>query len=277
MTKRTEKTFRDELADKKLAPEYIDILVKAERDAGRLDDEDDGDEDDEDEGDGWDRRGEELAKARQRYSDELAKAESIKVDVYSVGTPGGGGSPEQRTATERYPIDDEIDDISEGEALRDIAKAFDAASGPRFEALEKAFGAGLRAAVKRIESRLAAQDVLIDHALADNNMIAKAVRKQSAKFADLQKALDNTPAPRTPKYRVDDLSPSPRPGDKKGPKVSVAALNDWLGDQIEKASSGSIGLEERQQIDRYYEAMQELDRSPQRVDDIANEIGFKPA
>lgn len=276
MTKRTEKTFRDELADKKLAPEHIDLLVKAERDAGRLSDEDDEDEEG-DEGDEWDARGADLAKARQRYSDEIAKAESIKVDVYTVGTAAGSGSPEQRTASERSPIGDEIDDISESEALRDIAKAFDAVSGPRFDALEKAFGAGLRAAVKRIEGRLAAQDVLIDHALADSSALAKAVRKQSAKFADLQKALDNTPAVRAPRYKVDELSPLPRPGDQKGPKVSVTALNDWLGDQIEKASAGSIGLEERQQIDRYYEAMQELDRSPQRVDEIANEIGFKPA
>ncbi len=281
MTMRTEKELRAEFADKKLAPATIDALVKAEKEAGLL--KGDLEEDDEDEGADYDAAGEALKKAREAAAADLVKAETVKVDAYTVADPVGSTSPdpEQRHAADRTPVDPNIDAVTPDETLRDIAKAFNDASAPRFKALTsaltKAYGEGLKTVVGRLEARLSSQDKLIGAVLGQNELLLKAMRKQGKGVRDLQKALDTTPAPRKPGYRIEDVQALPRPGDPppKNAQVNIDDLSKWITNELAKAAEGETGLEQRQRVDVLYNALGYLDAGTRTPDQIAKAIGFK--
>lgn len=282
MTMRTEKELRAELADKKLDPSTVDLLVKAEKEKGRLkeamDEEDDGEESEEDEAKAWDAHGEAIAKAKEAAANELAKAEKVRVDCITVSDPFGQAttSPEQRTSTERTPIDPDIDDITPDETIRDIAKAINDASGPRFDALAKAVNDGLRKVVGRLEARLNAQDALINAVLSQNTQLTKAARRQGKASRDIAKALDLTPAPRRPAYTINDVQPLPRPGDPapRSAKISIDDLSGWISDELEKAASTTSDLAQRQRIETLHTALGDLDAGTRNPDQIAKAIGY---
>ncbi len=285
MSIRSEKQFRAE-HEGKYAPATIDLLVKAEREAGKLKASEDEDED-EDEGEDWDNVGDRVAKAREAAIDAISKAEAMRVDVLPVreALPTGSQSPEQRPLAERTPIpDSDIDDIPGADILWDIAKAVeDATRGPieaMGERLVKAFGDGLKNVVKRFEARIGAQDTLIKAVLDQNSQIAKAARKQGTRTRDILKALDTSPAPRTPKYTLDQVEPLPRPGDptpRSGAQVVDAGdLQGWIVDKLDTFAKANVGSLERQQMAELKQAMHDLDAGTRSPDAIAKAVGFTP-
>ncbi len=284
MTMRTEKQLRTEFANKGLESEHIDLLVKAEKEAGRLAAETDEDDDEDDEGAAWDRAGADIAKARREAEDELAKAASLKTDVYAVvdqfGGLGGYDDPEQRPATARMTLDPDIDTITPDEVLRDIAKAASDAVEPQFRSLAKAVAkmvsVGNAAVVERLEKRISAQDKLIGVLASQNEIIAKAARKQSKRMVDLQKALDVTPAARVPRYTVESVKPLARPGEptQRGASVDSDSLSAWIGDEMDRVAKSATGGDERRRLEVLNQALADLDAGL-NPDTIAKAVGFK--
>lgn len=281
MSIRSEKQFRAE-HEGKYAPATIDLLVKAEREAGKLKASlDDDEEDEDDEAKAWDEHGDMVAKARQQSADALAKAATIKVDTITVSDPTGYGSPDpvERYSAERSPVDPDIDDVTMDDVTRDIVKAVDDVLGPRMKAqgatLVKAFGEGLKRVVERVEARFASQDARLDAVLAQNTMLTKAARKQEKASRSLAKALDITPAVRKPAYSINDVVPLPRPGDPptQPGRINADDLSEWLGTEIAKAAE-SRDLPGRQRVEKLYSFLAELDAGTRPLDQIAASAGF---
>jgi hypothetical protein len=271
---RSEKQLREAYKDQ-LAPESVDALVKAERAAGRLKDESDEDDDDAAE---WDAAGEALAKAR-READDLAKAE-LNLNIHTaVDQPGttASPSPTERPASGRKPVPtDDFEDLSPDEIFQDLTKAVGSAMDPRLDVLAKAFTASLQKAVAHIEKRIAPLQTLLNASLGQNEVIAKATRKQNKRFADLQKALDNSPAARNPRYSVHDVKVAPHPGDPRTPSADpLDGLEDWIvGKVSELSKAGGSTSESRLTTERYQQALQDLDSGERTPAQIAKDLNF---
>lgn len=277
MIKKTEKQFRDELADK-YAPATIDLLIKAEREANRLADETD---EDEDEGAELDQQAEKIAKARKTAADAIAKAEKIKTEVYTVSEPPADGNSEQRSAYERETIPDDMDHISNDDVLRDIVKAVTAALKPSFATLAKATAKKIDQAVDSLSARLDGQDAIINQQLDASATLAKAVRKQGGKIDAIAKANDLTPASRRPKYSVDDViadAPPRAPANRSG--VSADELEGWITGEMERvqkaATDNGMTGTDRARLQALSDALIDLDGgSP--LDSIAKAVGYRKA
>lgn len=278
MTIRSEKQLRDSLKAQDLAPESIDALVKAEKAAGRLKDEEE--DDDDDEAAEYDRAGEELAKARREAAD-LNKAE-LQLNIHTATDQPGttnSPSPTERPSTGREPVDDfNIDDLSPEKVFQDLTKALGTTLDPKLEKLAKAFQTGLERTVAHLERKFSSLTTLVNANLSHNEVVMKAARKQSKRIADLQKALDNSPAGRRPSYQVHGVKAAPHPGDPTGNQDAYAGLEDWLIEQVGGLSKagGDRGREYREQIERYQEALNALDAGSRSKADIARDVGFKP-
>lgn len=278
MTKKTEKQFRDELADK-YAPATIDLLIKAEREANRLADETD---EDEDEGAELDQQAEKIAKARKTAADAIAKAEKIKTEVYTVSEPPADGNSEQRSAYEREPIPDNIDNITNEDVLRDIVKAVTNALKPSFATLAKATAKKIDQAVDSLSARLDGQDAIINQQLDASATLTKAVRKQGGKIDAIAKANDLTPAARRPKYSVEDVITDTQPRAPAGARSNVTTdeLEGWITGEMERvqkaATDNGMTGTDRVRLQALTDALIELDAGAP-LDSIAKAVGYRKA
>jgi hypothetical protein len=271
---KTEKQLRAEY-EGKFAATTIDALIKAEREAGRLNEETDEDEDG-DEGDYLDKQAEAIAKARQSAKDELAKAEKIKTEVYTVSEPNvGDNSPEQRPTYDRRAISDDtdIDSVDAGEIMRDIVKATTDAMNPALKKL----GTQIAKAFAVIEARLASQDAILASSLNTNEALTKAMSKQAKRVGALTKALDVQPVARTPRYSVSDVQPLGNTLAGSRQTVNEDDLKDWIEAQMGQIAKSAIGRTERERMDALSNALADLDAGTTTPDSIAKAIGFPKA